>query len=44
MNHFKTLDGNCYMNMETVVILVKHIEDRIEESIMKLFEPMKELK
>lgn len=43
-NNFKSLNGKCYVNMETELILAKHIEDGIEESIMEVFEPITELK
>lgn len=43
-NNFKSLNGKCYVNMETELILAKHIEDGIEESIMKVFELITELK
>ena len=43
-DNFKSLNGKCYVNMEAELILAKHIEDGIEESIMKLFEPIRELK
>lgn len=43
-NNFKSLNGKCYVNMETELILAKHIEDEIEESIMEEFEPITELK
>lgn len=42
--NFKSLNGKCYVNMETELILSKHIEDEIEESIMENFEPITELK
>jgi hypothetical protein len=42
-DNFKSLNGKCYLNMETELILAKHIEDGIEESIMELFEPIREL-
>lgn len=43
-NNFKSLNGKCYVNMETELILAKHIEDGIEESVMEVFEPITELK
>lgn len=43
-DNFKSLNGKCYVNMETELILAKHIEDGIEESIMEVFEPITELK
>ncbi|EWH10101.1 hypothetical protein KLA_16922 [Cellulophaga geojensis KL-A] len=43
-NNFKSLNGKCYVNMETELILAKHIENGIEESIMKEFELITELK
>jgi len=43
-DNFKYLNGKCYLNIETELILAKHIEDKIEESIMKMFGPMKELR
>ena len=43
-DNFKSLNGKCYVNMEAELILAKHIEDGIEESIMELFEPIRELK
>lgn len=43
-DNFKTLNGKCYVNMETELILAKHIADGIEESIMEVFEPITELK
>ena len=42
-DNFKSLNGKCYLNMETELILAKHIEDKIEESIMEVFEPIIEL-
>lgn len=43
-NNFKSLNGKCYMNVETELILAKHIDESIDESIMELFAPMTELK
>ena len=43
-DNFKSLNGKCYVNMEAELILAKHIEDEIEESIMELFEPITELR
>lgn len=43
-DNFKSLNGKCYVNMETELILAKHIEDGIEESIMEVFELITELK
>ena len=41
---FKSLNGKCYVNIETELILAKHIEETIDVSIMELFEPITELK
>lgn len=43
-DNFKSLNGKCYVNIEMELILAKHIEETLEESIMKLFEPITELK
>ncbi|MDA8595223.1 hypothetical protein N9L20_01975 [Flavobacteriaceae bacterium] len=42
--NFKSLNGKCYVNKESELILAKHIEETIEESIMEIFEPMTKLK
>ncbi|MDF4201809.1 hypothetical protein PXD56_02510 [Maribacter sp. SA7] len=42
--NFKSLNGKCYVNMESELILAKHITETIEESIMGEFEPITELK
>jgi hypothetical protein len=42
--NFKSLNGKCYVNMESELILAKHIEETIEESIMEVFESITELK
>ncbi len=42
--NFKSLNGKCYVNMESELILAKHIEETIDESIMEIFEPIKKLK
>lgn len=40
LNNFKFLNGKCYMNIEKELILAKHIDEKMEESIMGMFEPM----
>ena len=43
-DNFKSLNGKCYVNMETELILAKHIEETLDVSIMEMFEPITELK
>lgn len=43
-DNFKSLNGKCYVSNEKELILAKHIDDKIEESIMEVFEPITELK
>lgn len=42
--NFKSLNGKCYVNSEDELILAKHNEDTIDESIMEKFELMTPLK
>jgi hypothetical protein len=42
--NFKSLNGKCYVNLESELILAKHIEDEIAESIIINFERMEGLK
>ena len=44
LDNFKSLNGKCYINMETELILAKHIDDTLEESIMESFALISELK
>jgi len=42
-DNFKSLNGKCYVNMEMELILAKHIDDKIDKSIMEVFEAMEKL-
>ena len=43
-DNFKSLNGKCYMNSEGELILAKHVEDTISDSIMKKFDLISGLK
>ena len=42
--NFKDLNGRCYQNRKAELILAKHIEAEIDDSIMDYFLPMEKLK
>ena len=44
LKNFKDLNGRCYQNMKSELILARHIEAKIDDSIMKFFGPMEKLK
>jgi len=42
-NNFKSINGKCFLNIENELIIAKHIDDTIEESIMEKFERIPKL-
>jgi hypothetical protein len=42
-NNFKSINGKCFLNIDNELIIAKHIDDTIEESIMQKFERIPKL-